>query len=261
MKERTHGIWIGENAVCALTDKLAISFLRLRDDNIISVFRHADKGTLGVVYGFGVNHDADAVMCVALSGGQAQNSPDAADYTKNHSADTIEPAGDRLVYKAYNGRSFEMVLAEKIEMAELTRRNPPDPSLTIARRMEEWNMGTMFEQTDKYLIASIDTRRYSIFFNPSPPENWTYCRVGQNGYCDKGRAMLSTVCIRQNETRMLKRNLDSLREYVPNENWFLRDSCAFPADYGWYWSVKDVSADEITLNGCGGDTYRIKRKK
>ncbi len=41
----------------------------------------------------------------------------------------------------------------------------------------------------------------------------------------------------------------------------MENSCAFPADGGWYWSLKEVTDGVIYLNGCGGDTYGIYRKK
>ena len=72
--------------------------------------------------------------------------------------------------------------------------------------------------------------------------------------------MRSTICIRHNECRMLGNNLEAHEDYVPMEECFVEDGCAFPPDGGWYWSIKEVTADRILLNGCGGDIYVINRK-
>lgn len=82
---------------------------------------------------------------------------------------------------------------------------------------------------------------------------------GLNGYCDKGYAMLSTICLRANEVRMVEDNLATINGYRPVPEWFASDSCSFPADGGWYWFVKEATDDYITLRGCEGATYRIDR--
>jgi hypothetical protein len=58
---------------------------------------------------------------------------------------------------------------------------------------------------------------------------------------------------------MIENNLDSMNDYVPNEDCFVPDGCAFPTDGGWYWSIKSVTDDAIYLNGCGGETYEIHK--
>ena len=59
---------------------------------------------------------------------------------------------------------------------------------------------------------------------------------------------------------MIENNLLSINEYKPNEDWFIVDGCSFPEDGGWYWSVKEVTDDVISLQGCGGDIYKICRE-
>ncbi len=101
---------------------------------------------------------------------------------------------------------------------------------------------------------------YSVIFSIDIPRQFIYCRVGQNAYCEKGWAMKSTTCIRKNECRMIANNLDTLKDYIPDENCFVAGSCAFPADGGWYWSLKSIDSNVICLNGCSGEVYEIRKK-
>ncbi|WP_310604292.1 hypothetical protein [Anaerosporobacter sp.] len=135
--------------------------------------------------------------------------------------------------------------------------------MRIADKLELWNLGVrcFFDKLPQpnSVWASIETHRYSICFNLNADGSGVYCRVGKNGYTDKGRAMLSTICLRKDEVRMIENNMDNLEEYKPILEAFVIDSCAFPQDGGWYWSVKEVSDDSIVLHGCGGDIYEIQR--
>jgi len=256
-----NGIWIGENATVAIVDDYRISFLRLKKDLIVSILHHNDFDTVGVVYGYGVDWDAHAV--VAAINPQSKsffNSDDEAkDYITNHSLDKIECDNNKLTYVMYDGTRFNLNLAEKIDMTMFEKKNEIDNTLSLAEKMALWEIGKCFECMDGYFNVRIDTKQYSILFSFSLKDNWVYCRVGQNGYCEKGRAMLSTICIRQNETRMIENNLLSIDEYKPKEDCFVVDECSFPDDGGWYWSVKEVTDDVIYLNGCGDATYEIRR--
>jgi hypothetical protein len=265
MFEDIYGIWIGENATIAIIDEYRVSFLRLKEDLIVSVLHHNTHGTVGVVYGFGTDFDAHSVVSAVspISRAEFFSSDEATDYINNHSADTVEynTANKKLTYTMFDGRVFELTMSEKINMEDFDKVNEVDNTLPISQRMALWGVGKHFEYLDDsgYFLVGIDTQKYSILFSFSLPENWVYCRVGQNGYCEKGRAMLSTVCIRQNETRMIKDNLSSINDYKPDEDCFIVDGCSFPPDGGWYWSVKEVTDDIIYLNGCG-ETYEIHRK-
>ena len=259
-----YGIWIGENATIAIVDEYRISFLRVKADLIISILQHDVHGVVGVVYGFGMDFNAHSFVSVInpISGKEFINSDEAKSYIQSHTSDMIEydESSQKLTYIMFDGQRFELVLAEKISMSDFTKAKEIDNNLSIAKKMALWGVGKCFEYTDGYYNVRIDTQKYSILFSLSISENWVYCRVGQNGYCEKGRAMLSTVCIRQNETRMIENNLLSINDYKPVEDCFIVDGCAFPPDGGWYWSVKEVTNDVIYLNGCGGQTYEIRRK-
>lgn len=248
-----YGVWIGDNSTVAVTEKLMIAFLRLRKDKIVSVLRYADEGTVAVVSGYGVGWDGRSEVALKDRVGQ--------ELIDLHSKDKVIHDGDSLIYEMHDGTKFRNILAERIEVSDDLTPPERDPNLSIAERLELWSLGSYFTCQDELVMAGIDTRRYSICFDATPDGEAIYCRVGLNGYCDQGWAMLSTVCLRPNEVRMLEDNMASIREYRPNPEWFVSDSCSFPPDGGWYWPVKEVTDDYITLHGCQGDTYWIHRYK
>ena len=259
------GVWCGKDATVAAVEDFCIAYLRIRRDVIACVLRHRSCGTVGVVYGLGTKGDAKAVCCEKHpeTGELFYNEESGKEYLEKHSGDafTVEQDGS-MIYRMYDGTEFKLALAEEISMEDFDREPSVDPALPVAARMALWNMVQCFRYGDGILDAHIDTRKYSILFSFSLGKcKNVYCRVGQNGYCEKGWAMLSTTCVRLNECRMIEDNLQTLQEYRPKEECFVENSCAFPADGGWYLSLKEVTDDVIYLNGCGGDTYEIYRKK
>lgn len=261
MKE--YGIWCGEDATVAVIEDYSIAFLRVRKDIIASILKHRIYGTVGVVYGLGVDFDACAVYCAISpdTGKKYCNTKDGADNLVNHSRDEFYVSeNNMLIYTMYDGTIYELELAEKINMEIFNVKNPVDNSFFIAKRMALWGVNKFFEYREGYFNVGIDTEKYSICFKFSVEEKYVYCRVGQNGYCEKGRAMRSTTCIRHDECRMIEDNMQTMKVYKPMEDCFVADSCSFPSDGGWYWSVKNVTDNVIYLNGCGGETYEIHRK-
>ncbi len=257
-----YGIWCGKDATVAVIDKFNIAFLRVKKDEIACILKHHDHGTVGAVYGLGIGFDADAMYCVKNpeTGAKYCNVKAGAENLENHSGDTFYiKDGGGMVYTMYNGVSFDLTLAEKIDMADFDVNNPADSSVPLAKRMALWGVKKYFEYGEGCFNVGIDTQKYTILFYVNINEKRVYCRVGQNGYCEKGWAMLSTTCVRQNECRMIENNLMTLEDYKPDENCFITDCCAFPPDGGWYWSLKAVTDDVIYLNGCGGVTYEIHR--
>ena len=255
------GIWHGENASAAITEDFSIVFLRLEPELIAAVLNHSEHGTTGTVYGIGKNHDAHAIYrIVNPSSGKICCNDENEEGLKAHGNDKAELDGEsgRLIYTAYNGNRFELTLAEKLDSGYFVK-DKNDASLSTAEKMAKWNILSCFEYGDDFYSVHIDTLKYSAFFGFNEKDNFLYCRIGQNAYCEKGWAMLSTTCIRMNESRMLKDNLLALKDYIPDESCFVKDGCSFPDDGGWYWSLKEVTNDVIYLNGCGGDTYEIHR--
>lgn len=260
---RKCGIWHGKDATVAVLDQGAIAFLRVQEDKLISIFLHEQHGVLGVVYGLGVNKNARAV-CSAREPGEETiyySHEEGKEYITLHSKDKFEiNEQDELVYTMYDGTEFQLVLAEEIDMAMFERPYPESEELPIAQRMELWNISKFAFCEKGSFDAGIITKKYSINYSFSADGSYVYCRVGINGYCEKGYAMLSTICIRHNECRMVENNLRALEAYVPMKECFVENGCAFPWDGGWYWSIKEVTSDDILLNGCGGETYTICRK-
>ena len=272
MSENNNGIWIGENSVAAIIEEMTISFLRLEKDLIVSILHHSEMGVLGVAYGHGTakSHDHTAAIIYDSEKNFVKNNDEATDFIKLHSSDKVsyDEQSQKLIYTTYDNKRFENILAEKIEASDFERKNEIDNSLSIAEKMAQWGKNVYLQVSPKCVRAGIDTRKYSVFYTidfngnqyDAKYNEFIYCRVGQNGYCEKGRAMLPTVQIRHHHTSMLEDNLSSVKDYKPDENCFVEGSCAFPADGGWYWSLKEVSDDVIYLQGCGGDIYEIHRK-
>jgi hypothetical protein len=259
-----NGIWCGEHATVAIVDDFHIAFLRIKKDVIASILYHKNYGTIGAVYGLGINFKATAEYCTKNpeTGTYFYNVPNGKMHLENHARDKIQLniETQKLIYTMFDGTAYELILAGKINMDDFNRKNPVDKTISIAKRMALWGVQYYFEYLDGYFHVGIVTEKYSIYYNISVSEKYVYCRVGQNGYSEKGRAMLSTTCIRQNECRMIENNLMTLNDYKPIEDCFVVDRCAFPPDGGWYWSIKEVSDDVIYLNGCGGVTYEIHRR-
>lgn len=260
----TYGIWCGKDATVAVIDDFSIAFLRIKKDVIVSILKCSSYGTIGVVYGLGVNFDAHAIYCVKdpETSLEYSNSVVGDNSLEKHTQDLyFYPEPNKMTYIMFDGTEFSLELAEKINLEDFNREHPIDETLSLGKRMALWGMNKDFESREGNLTVDITTQKYSICYHLSLKEKHVYCRVGQNGYCEKGWAMLSTTCIRQNECRMIENNLLTLNEYLPDEKYFVENSCAFPPDGGWYWSINRVTTDVIYLNGCEGKSYEIHRKR
>lgn len=258
------GVWIGENAVVALTNKLQIVFIRPMKDKIISILKHKDDGVIGVAYGY--KTESNAYCEIHIKNRESQH------ILELHSTDEVFFEDDKLVYKQYDGLMFECILAEKIELSSNNVVEEEYDAVSVSKKLELWNLGTVYTFKNDLLVAKIEAHKYSICFCHYDYGNLTYCRVGLNGYCEKGHALLSTVCLRdgidpegkieiRKEVQMLENNYDSLKEFNPPLEYFSENSCAFPSDGGWYWSIKEVTDDFIILNSCGGgEDIRCKNR-
>lgn len=256
-----YGIYFGKDAAAAITDEFCIVFFR-DGDKITSTLNHRDHGAVGLVVGKS-GADARSSYCLydAEDDKKYYNADYAAEEYEKQKGLTIQTDDDKdlLICTLQNRREYRLHLAEQIDMSIFDRHDMDDSALSTAEKMAKWNVARYFWAYSNGVQAGIDTGRYSILFLVNMENGTIYCRVGQNGYCDKGWAMLSTVCLRGNECRMIADNTDATKPYIPNENCFVTDGCAFPMDGGWYWSVREVSEDTIYLNGCGGATYEIHK--
>lgn len=175
-----YGVWCGKDATFAAVDDFSIAFLRIKKDMIASILKHRNYGSVGVVYGLGINYDASAVYCAKNphTGVKYCNIKAGADNLENHSNDTVfyKENGD-IIYTMYNGKTFNLKMAEKIDIKDFNVSYPVDNSLSIAKRMELWFPKKFFEYNDGYFNVGIDTKKYSICFHISVMNKEVYCRV------------------------------------------------------------------------------------
>ena len=254
-----NGIWHGENASAAVMDELSIVFLRVEKNVIAAVLKELEYGTVDVVYGLGENYDAKAVYRFVdpISKEIHCNNKDD-ERLLRHTEDVMKCENGKLIYTMYDGKRFELSCAESLDEGYFDHKND-NSAVSAAEKMARWNVNRFFSVCDGRFNIGIDTLKYSFCFNLDESRDFLYCRAGQNGYCEKGWAMMSTVCIRMNECRMMSDNLKALDEYKPNESWFAVDGCSFPEDGGWYWSLREMTDTAAYLNGCGDATYIIEK--
>ncbi len=255
------GIWHGKNASAAITEDFSMFFLRLEPELIAAVLRHSDYGTVGTVYGMGKDWNANSIYrIINPDSGKIFCNDENDERLKLHKSDKAEldSKSGNLIYTAYNGSRFELTLSEKFYQ-DFFVKDKNSNSLSLPEKMAKWNILSCFYYEDGFYNVHIDAVKNAAYFGFDEKEKFLYCRIGKNAYCEKGWAMLSTTCIRMNESRMLEDNLLALEDYKLNEDFFVEDGCSFPDDGGWYWSVKEVTNDVIYLNGCGGATYEIQK--
>lgn len=261
------GVWHGQDASIALTADMCIAFLRMKEDEILSLLHNRELGVMCIVRCRGMGQqDVHASWWARnpITGDMitSDDSDICREMLERHSLDALryDERTGKLCYTLQDGRVFETELGEAVDSAALRQPQPIDPTLSIPERMARWNQYEHSFFRDGYFGARLGTRRYNINFELNPGQ-FIYCRVGQNAYCEKGWAMRSTTCLRAFECRMIPDNRDALQPYHAIEACFVENGCAFPPDGGWYWSLQAVTDDEITLNGCGGDIYKIYRPR
>lgn len=257
-------VWCGKDAAFMQYNLFSAVFLRVADDNIISVLRHAEVGIVGIASGHGIRFDAHADYCFLDpdTGIKHFNTDEMCAAFEAHDNDTVSTDDSGLVYTAYNGREYRLQLAEEGNTDEVSPTDEQLRGMSLADKMRVWNCyirGNTSTPEHYFIAAEMNTEKYSVTFNIDP-DNYIYCRFGAHGYCDKGYAMLSTVCIRHNECRMIPDNTEALKGFTPDDKYFKENSCAFPPDGSWYWSVQRVEDNVVYLNGCRGDTYEIYRR-
>jgi len=281
MRNDLNGIWIGSDSTIAVVDDFRIAFLRIKEDLIISVLYKEGYGVVSVVYGHGKDLMNDfkysAVVIKNSEGRHVSNNKEADTFIENHSKDTIrfDEENNRLVYITYDNKEFENELSEKISLDDLIKENEVDNSLTIAEKLALWFKNVQFSLNETSLTAMIDTSKYSILYYVSFDDKEAYancaidsdvviyCRVGQVGISNKGMAMLPSIQIRDHRVGMIKDNLVSINDFIPNDDMFIVDRCVTNLSEGqvWYWTVKEETEDVIYLHGCEGNIYEICRKK
>lgn len=257
-----NGIWQGENAAAAISDELSVFFFRVEPKMIGCVLKHRNRGVIGVVYGIGENWNSQAIYLISNpENGKIYCNKENDKRLLYHDKNSVrfDKETQKLIYTLHDGKCYELLLAESFPDGFFDRNNENTDYLNLTEKMARWNVMQYLRFNGDSLQMGLNSLKYSVCFNLNEAENFLYCRMGQNGYCEKGWAMLSTVCIRMNECRMLEDNLATLNNYTPDEECFVENGCAFPKDGGWYWSLKSVARDAIYFNGCGDSTYEIRR--
>ena len=209
------GIWHGKNASAAITEDFSMFFLRLEPELIAAVLRHSDYGTVGTVYGMGKDWNANSIYrIINPDSGKIFCNDENDERLKLHKSDKAEldSKSGNLIYTAYNGSRFELTLSEKFDQ-DFFVKDKNSNSLSLPEKMAKWNILSCFYYEDGFYNVHIDAVKNAAYFGFDEKEKFLYCRIGKNAYCEKGWAMLSTTCIRMNESRMLEYNLLDLEDY------------------------------------------------
>ncbi len=252
-------LYIGKDGLVIVTPAFNAIMLRLSKDHIAAALFSEGK-----VVSVADGRDGASAALLNIAGNihvnDAEKQAELHALAKRFADCMIEMTSDGALV-TFDGQDFMMSLAENVDLDDLRKPEPIQDTLPIAERMRRWNRGLYYGWNDQNFRAWVSNGRYDFNWAMNLSENFIYCRLGVSGYCDRGWAMRSTAVLRANEVRMLPDHRGALRVYRPVEECFVPDGCAFPDDGGWYWSIREVTQDAITLNGCGGDTYVIYRPR
>lgn len=133
----------------------------------------------------------------------------------------------------------------------------------IGECLQRWQLGTGFEKHPEGYITgiTINTNHHTYIFYFT--DNMIYCRAARIRHDNNGSLFAQNIRMMFNN-REFTANMpvDNLAETsaILNivDSLFDPKICVF-ADTGIYWSVKEISPDRITQNGCGQE-YFIERR-
>jgi len=178
--------------------------------------------------------------------------------------DVIEeyyPVEDRLYLVRPDGTRRELERVEKLTLAEAYDM-PTAKAENIGECLQRWQLGTGFQKHEEGFITGItvNTNRHSYIFYYT--DNMIYCRAARLRHNNNGSLFAQNIRMMYNNREftasMPENNLtETSAEVEIVDSLFDPKICVF-AENGIYWSVKDYTSDEITLNGCGQE-YFIKR--
>ncbi len=259
------GFYIGKDSALVISPEFTAAFLRLNEGHIVTALMK-DGRIAGLVSGrrdgrnlhvFSMLHAADARIVRPAEAPEALN-----DLEQAFSACTLSFTEGGAVC-TFASQDFPLALGAPIDLDAIRRPQPVNDSLSVSEKMGAWNVNCWYivGQSGDSVHVNLSDGRFDCHWEINVPQNSIYCRFGVNGYCDKGWAMKPTIVLRAHACEMLPNHCEALLPYHPIEECFVPDGCAFPDDGGWYWSVKEVSSDTVTLHGCGGDTYTIYRPR
>lgn len=174
---------------------------------------------------------------------------------------SVHKENDLFVFTLLDGRVFSGTIQERYENGELIPSGMEATSENVGDCLREWHLGL----TENWLRDTItgvvfNSPKHMCIFNIY--DNEIYCRAARYATCSKG------VVFNQNFRQFFhdnkghsfacQDNMVSLDDLHVAEEMFDPNECVL-SNYNFYWSVSKVESDCITLNGCGGETYRWLR--
>ncbi len=259
------GFYMGKDSALVISPEFTAAFLRLNEGHIVTALIK-DGRIAGLVSG--CRDGRNMHVCSMLHAADVRivrpaEAPDALNNLEQAFSECPLSFTEGSAVCTFADQNFSLALGAPIDLDAIRRPQPVNDSLSVSEKMRAWNVNCWYivGQDGDSVHVNLSDGRFDCHWEMSVPQNVIYCRLGINGYCEKGWAMKPTIVLRAHACGMLPDHRDALLPYHPIEACFVVDGCAFPDDGGWYWSVKEVSDDMITLNGCGGDTYTIYRPR
>lgn len=156
-------VYCGKDAAVVEYYFLSIIFLRIQDDNIISILKHSHFGLVGLVSGQGKNFEARADYCFIDPGTGKRycTRPEYCDELEKHKKDAVcTKDGKELIYTTYNGTVYRLQIAEKSETDETCQADEEMQEMSLSDKMRIWNCGMEFGSSDNFVRANMNTARY-----------------------------------------------------------------------------------------------------
>ncbi len=259
------GFYIGKDSALVISPEFIAAFLRLNEGHIITALIK-DGRIAGLVSGHRDGQERHVFSMLHAGNPRIVRPAESADelnsLEQSFAACSVSFTDSGAVC-TFAGQDFSLAMGAAIDLDAIRRPQPINGSLSVSEKMRAWNVNcwSMVGEDGQSVHVNISDGRFDCHWGINVPQNLIYCRLGVSGYCEKGWAMKPTVTLRAFSCGMLSDHREALLPYHPIEKCFIPDGCAFPDDGGWYWSVREVSDDAVSLNGCGGDTYVIYRPR
>jgi len=158
----------------------------------------------------------------------------------------------------------DLPLLEPLEMADPRLPQPTVDEAGIEGCLRSWRNGARIWAGDEYIRINLVTNKIEYECSMKTENDNIYCGASVNIPCSKGLAGGHQYFRFRNHSdnsqpwcrfyaEFDKREFD----WAMDENRFIPGQCAVGG--GLYWGVKRYTQDEIVLQGCGEDEYRIRR--
>lgn len=286
--EDTFGVWADENSEMVRTskfciiyerqgDKLKATFMTISqngdtvvfDDRGAAVFDSTKEEIIikskDLLSGEEVLVDIDSAGTIELNNTvcHLEKKPDRLVLTVNNQ--TVEeylPGEKKLRLLNHDGVWRKLTLVEKLEICQ-PYDMPEAAAESIGACLQQWELGTMAIRNPEGYVTGItvNTNRHSYVFYFA---NMVYCRTARIRSDNHGTVFAQNIRMMfkpgEFTASMPENNLAETREdVIIVDSLFDPKVCIFAKD-GIYWSLKAFDENMITLNGCGEDYFR-KRKK